>query len=216
MNKIVGICGFQKDNFFGTPQKYIDCIMKAGGIPVLISNSSENIIKQYLDTIDNLMFIGGGDIDASFFGKKALPTDSVPDYKRDIFEIEICKLAYEKKIPMLGICRGCQVINVALGGTLLQDIPFHTGEKYSSHVIAIDKNSILYKIFNREQIEVNSFHHQVCEKIPDCLSVTAQSIDGYIEAFECSKQYIHGVQFHPERLSNDDCFLNIFTDFLRG
>lgn len=210
----IGIVGFTRDNYMGVPEKYIHCIRCAGGVPIILDDNSYELIDYYIDTIDGVMFVGGGDIEACYFGKSKGEMDSFPDRVRDAFEIKMCKACFDRRIPIFGICRGCQLINVALGGDIIQHVSGHSGYDAVYHDIAITKNSILHKIFNDSIIKVNSFHHQVCGKIANDLIVTAQSDDGYVEAVQCKDQYVHGVQFHPERMCEDELFMQIFIDFV--
>lgn len=212
---VIGICGFEKNGYIGSPARYIECIYKVGGLPLILY---DNVLlaEEYTDAVDGIVFVGGGDIAAHFFAKEQSSNAYGIDIERDVFELALCRLAYKARKPMLGICRGCQLINVALGGDLLQDIPRHMfNAETEKHTIVIAEDSLLYRIFRENKINVNSYHHQVCGVLAKGLRVTAVSADGMIEAFECDHTYISAVQFHPERAEGyDERFLALFADFV--
>lgn len=212
---VIGICGAEKNGYTGVPIKYIECIYKAGGIPLILY---DNVLlaQQYVSMTDGILFAGGGDIAPHFFAQEKAESTHDIDEDRDAFELAVCRLAYRSGKPIFGICRGCQVINVALGGDLLQDIPRHMlASEAEKHELVISEDSLLYRIFCEKHIKVNSYHHQSCGMLAKGLRVTAVSADGMIEAFECEHTYINGVQFHPERsVEYDGRFLKLFTDFV--
>ena len=178
---------------------YIKAVQKAGGIPILIpfSNNIENI-KEYTDKIQGIIFTGGEDISPLAYNEDPLKEVECIIEERDRFELELFKEVYEKQIPILGICRGLQLINIALGGNLYQDInsqipnsyghaPKHTLRHNLYHSVKIEKYSKLFDIFKTEDLKVNSFHHQSVKKLGTDLKVTALSNDGIIEAIESHK-----------------------------
>ena len=217
MGAVIGICGFEKNNYIGVPRKYVECIYKAGGTP-LILHDKLLLAEEYINIVHGIMFVGGGDIAAHYFLQEQDESASGIDPERDAFELMICRLAYRKGIPIFGICRGCQTINVALGGDLIQDIPGHmASSEAESHPIRISEESILFRAFGEDRINVNSYHHQSCGVLAKGLRVTAISGDGIIEAFECDHTYISAVQFHPERMIDADVrFLELFCDFVNA
>lgn len=213
---VIGICGANKNGYMGAPIKYIECIYKTGGIPLILY---DNVLlaQQYVSMTDGILLVGGGDIAPHFFTQEATDCAHDIDEERDAFELAVCRLAYRSRKPILGICRGCQVINVALGGDLLQDIPRHMlACEAQKHELIISEDSLLYRIFGEAHINVNSYHHQSCGMLAKGLRVTAVSTDGIIEAFECEHTYINAVQFHPERSAEQDKrFLQLFADFVQ-
>lgn len=216
-------------NFNKINYTYIDAIVKAGGVPIILPILNNiDILELYIDSIDGLILTGGEDVSPLLFGEE--PIKEVKDicYDRDKMEIELFNKAYEKGIPVLGICRGLQVFNVALGGTLYQDIhvqipnalghvsTYNIDRGY--HSINIKKDTILYEVFGKEKISVNSQHHQSVKDLGKDLRVNAISSDGVIEGVESTTDtLVLGVQFHPEAMINaHEEFLNIFHHFIKG
>lgn len=209
---------------------YYQSVLKAGGIPMIIPPFYEtDRLGELLDRVDGIIFSGGGDINPLLLGEEPVKELHSITPERDMQELLLARLAYDRQIPMLGICKGIQIINAALGGTLYQDI--HTqirddngntvrlikhsqdeDRRYPSHTIHIEEQSILGKIYGTT-LHVNSFHHQACKEAAPCLRVTATAADGVIEAIESNEhKSILGVQWHPETyvLRNDTEMLPIF------
>lgn len=192
---------------------YIKAVQMAGGIPVLIpfSNNIENI-KMYTDKIQGIIFTGGEDISPLTYNEDPIKEVECIIEERDKFELELFKEVYKKKIPILGICRGLQIINVALGGSLYQDIyvqlpninghsPKHALRSNLYHSVKIEKNSKLFDIFKTKDLKVNSFHHQSVKKLGKDLKITALSNDGIVEGIESlTEKFLVAVQWHPENL----------------
>ena len=192
---------------------YIKAVQKAGGIPILIpfSNNMENI-KEYTDKIQGIIFTGGEDISPLVYNEDPLKEVECIIEERDRFELELFKEVYEKQIPILAICRGLQLINIALGGNLYQDINYQIPNSYGHapkntlrhnlyHSVKIEKDSKLFDIFKTEDLKVNSFHHQSIKKLGNDLKITALSNDGIIEAIESTNEkFLVAVQWHPENL----------------
>lgn len=206
---------------------YIDAIHRAGGVPIILPVVEEKeSIDRYLDVLEGIVLTGGEDVSPLLYGQEPSREVDTISFDRDRMEMEIIKKAYSKDIPIFGICRGIQVINVALGGTLYQDIykeipdslghisGFSIGGGY--HSIDIVKDSILYEIFNKERIQVNSQHHQSVKDLGNNLKVNAYSLDGVIEGIESTNdKFILGVQFHPEAMIyRHKEILNIFKYFV--
>lgn len=200
---------------------YIHSIEQAGGIPVMLPQLEDlDKVALLVDAIDGLLLAGGQDIDPSLYDEDPLPQTERTSLRRDFSEIELFRQAMQKQKPVIGICRGMQIVNVALGGSLIQDIPVqkpHALEharpqiQASYHFIDIDENSRLGQITGSELV-VNSIHHQGVEEAAPGLRVTATARDGMVEAVEM-EGYL-GVQFHPERLSDQETFHRIFVDFV--
>ncbi|MBM4175854.1 MAG: gamma-glutamyl-gamma-aminobutyrate hydrolase family protein [Ignavibacteria bacterium] len=157
-----------------------------------------------------LLLPGGGDVHPNFYGHdNSHGLSKKIDEKRDAFESELFKHAIESKMPVLGICRGMQIVNVFLGGTLSQDIPNHRSKDNNSssdlvHNINVEKKSLLFKLTNNKTGNVNSSHHQAVDKVASDLRITSTSSDGIIESLEwkddSNKSPILLVQWHPERM----------------
>jgi putative glutamine amidotransferase len=194
---------------------YVLAVQKSGGLPLLLpSLGGECSALAYLDGLDALIISGGGhDIDPELFGEKRLPECGPPNRKRAEFELSICRGALSRDMPVLGICGGMQVLNVAAGGTLVQDIdtevkkplphrPKNTKKAtYTFHPVEI-LSSNLEAIIGSGPHTVNSHHHQTAKDLGSGVRLAARSPDGVIEAIECiSHRFVFGVQWHPESMA---------------
>ena len=221
---VIGITGNYNQETCTLAEGYYQSVLKAGGIPFIIPPFYEtDRLGELLDRLDGIIFSGGGDINPLLLGEEPIKELHSITPERDLQELLLARLAYDRQIPMLGICKGIQIINAALGGTNYQDI--HTqmegirikhsqdqDRRYPSHKVSITDGSILAKLFGTE-LAVNSFHHQACKTAAPCLTVTAMSTDGVIEAVESNEfKSILGVQWHPETyiLRNSTDMLPIF------
>ena len=209
-------------------QKINECNLKAltnsGAIPLMLPITGDDaLIDDYLSIVDGLYFSGGNDIDPLLFGEDPIKEIGEIDYSRDEFEIKLIKKAASKNMPILGICRGAQVINAALGGSLYQDIyaqregtnghsPKFSSGGYAHHRVKITKDSKVYDILKTEEINVNSFHHQAVKRLAEGFKITAVSEDGIIEAIESvNHSFLVGIQWHPEIMfERYPIFLKIF------
>ena len=227
MKPIIGIT-FSSENITGTAKNYIRAIEEHGGIPLKLYPGVPNF---KLDDIDGLLLTGGGDIHPDYFDQEWHPSLKYVSEDRDELELPICREAIEADIPVFGICRGIQVMNVAMGGSLYQDIPSlienpltHPAKNStvdSQHEIEIVANSRLSEIVKKSTDEVNSAHHQGVDEIGKGFVVTARSEDGVVEAMEDpSKRFVIGVQYHPERMIKTDDFLEhrrkLFEAFIKA
>lgn len=227
---VIGITGNYDKETCTLAEGYYQSVLKAGGIPLIIPPFQEtDRLCQMLDTIDGIIFSGGGDINPLFFGEEPIKELHSITPERDRQELLLARLAYDRQIPMLGICKGIQTINLALGGTVYQDI--HTqmegtrikhsqdqDRRYPSHSVRLMPGSIMQRIFGSTTITVNSFHHQACKEAAPCLNATAISPDGVIEAIESNEfKSILGVQWHPETytLRQNDDMMPIFHWLIR-
>lgn len=207
---------------------YIRALEAAGAIALIIPNF-KNIedSREIINRLDGIIFTGGEDISPLLFNEEPLKETTEISYNRDRMEMELLRLAYKKKLPILGICRGLQVINVFLGGTLYQDIPSQI-ENAHGHVSAMDltegyhsidliKETRLFDIIKEEKIAVNSQHHQSIKDLGEGLKISCKAPDGVIEGIESidSDRFLLGLQFHPEVMVKDERFLNIFSSFVK-
>lgn len=206
----------------------INIIEENGAIPIVLPNlETTDNISRYIEMLDGIIFTGGDDIAPQYFGEEPLSQVTEISLKRDRTELALFKEAYEKRLPIMGICRGAQVINVGLGGNLYQDIYSqvegvhgHTCEsnlEEGYHTINIEKDTMTQEIFGAEKLLVNSLHHQSIKDLGDNLIVAARSLDGIIEAVESTEdRFILGLQFHPEVMAiKYQEFLKPFTYFLQ-
>ncbi len=194
--------------------RYYRQIVQAGGVPMLIPPIADrDVLLGTLDTIDALLLTGGADYNPLWAGEEPLPTLHHINNERDLPELLLTRLAFDRQIPMLGICRGIQTLAMALGGRVHQDISHvATNFRHSqdadrtepTHSVAIEKDSTLHSIYNAERIFVNSFHHQAIAAPGPHLKVTARAADGIVEAVESREhKAVMGVQWHPEWLGDD-------------
>jgi putative glutamine amidotransferase len=198
---------------------YIESVLQAGGVPLLlppVTAEYHDVLDAYYAQLDGLMIPGGGDIDPSLYGAERHPkTDNIIE-ARDYSELYLVRKAVADGMPVLGICRGIQVINVALGGTLIQDIPDATGAEghnesaqredwlHMAHAMHLESDSQLAHMLGTTTIAVNSLHHQALDRIGTGLRVVAQSDDGIVEAIESADHnFIVAVQCHPETLQGN-------------
>ena len=207
MKPIIGIT-FLSDIISGTAKNYIRAIEEYGGTPRILY---PGIPEFPLTDIDGLLLTGGGDIHPSNFDADWHSTLKYVDEDRDDLEIPLCQAAIEEDMPVFGICRGIQIMNVAMGGSLYQDIPSEYPAAASCqtqrngvdsrHPIEIEADSLLNQITSRCTDEVNSAHHQAVKEIGAGFVVTARTTEGIVEAMENpSKRFVLGVQYHPERM----------------
>jgi len=224
---IIGISGAHTTE--GATQansSYIRSVLRAGGVPVVLPiNDNPEALKKMIAIIDALIMTGGEDVDPSKYFEEPLPFLERINPERDVFDIALVKLAVESGIPVLGICRGHQVMNVAFGGTLYQDIPaqIKTGVLkhrqqapfwYGTHLVQLEKNSVLAKILGKTTVITNSFHHQAVKEAAPGFVVTGRTNDGVVEAMEMKDNpKVFSVQFHPEGPTEhgSDEFLPIFA-----
>lgn len=204
---------------------YVQAVEKAGGLPVVLPPSlSPAASVDILSRMDGLFLSGGSDLSPSFFGKPPHPRLGEVEALRDEQEIALVKAALGLGLPIFGICRGMQVINAALGGTILQHIDEdrvgaiqHRQEApgwHRHHQVEIVPGTMLAAALGPGAIGVNSFHHQVVDQVAPGLTISAASPDGLVEAFESREPWILGVQWHPERMiARYPEFLGLFELF---
>ena len=223
---LIGITGNFGDKGCELAEGYYLSVLKAGGTPVVIPpHNDKEALVMLLDTLDGIILSGGGDINPLLLGEEPLPQLHSVCPQRDEQELFLAREAFHRQIPMLGICRGIQVMAASLGGKVYQDIyvqgkdatikhsqdmPRH----YASHTIKFEEESLLHSIFgNKQTLAVNSFHHQAVSEPGPHLKVSATSPDGIIEAVESTEhKALLGVQWHPECfiLNNDESMMSVF------
>ena len=207
---VIGITGNYDDLTCKLGRGYYQSVVAAGGVPVVIPPvADKHVIVNTLEHIDALILSGGGDINPLWAGEEPSPKLHGINQERDLPELLIARLAYNRQIPILGICRGIQTLATAFGGKVAQDISDVATIKHSqdadrsepTHSVIIDEDSSLFDIYKSTKVMVNSFHHQAVAEAGDKFRVIAKSPDGIIEAMESSEfKSILGVQWHPECL----------------
>jgi putative glutamine amidotransferase len=192
---------------------YVDGVVGAGGIPMVLPPIVE-MAEKVAGRIDGLLLSGGSDLDPSYYGEEPVPELNPTVPKRDAFEMALVEHALERGVPVFGICRGLQVLNVALGGTLYQDLPSQLHPDLIAHrqqvpkwqwthEVEVDGNSKVAGIMETNDIRVNSYHHQAIKDLSGDLVAVAHSSDGVIEAAESpnlSERWLVGVQWHAEAM----------------
>lgn len=235
---VIGItCSFEHkpadpnhtQQYFFLNQPYVTAVHEAGGIPIIIPVGLEaRYPSKVINIIDGLLLPGGGDIDPGIYDDHLHEKLGRVDPRRDRTEIDLFNMAFNRNIPVLGICRGLQIINVALDGTLYQDIisqvrmsmnhhPNYPGSEVS-HKVEIEQGTKLHKIVGETTIKVNSTHHQAVKLHGKGLIVNARGADGVIEGLEHpAKKWIIGVQWHPELYwRNDRLMAKLFKEFVEA
>jgi gamma-glutamyl-gamma-aminobutyrate hydrolase PuuD len=218
---IIGISSYAQQARWGAwdlpaillPARYVDMVARAGGVPVLLPPVPN--VAEVLPRLDGLVLSGGGDIDPARYGAGKNPATGPANADRDVAELELCRAALGSGVPLLGICRGLQILNVALGGTLHQHLPdlvgtdAHSPEQsgYGTHDVSVAPGTQLAKILGRIEVAVPTHHHQAIDKLAPGLVATAWTSDGVIEAveFETGDRPAIAVQWHPE--AGDDMSL---------
>jgi putative glutamine amidotransferase len=214
----------------GIRQTYVQAILDAGGLPVLVPAGPADILRATLQRLDGLLLPGGGDIAPTRFGEQPHARLGGIEPERDDLEIHLCQWALEGGKPVLGICRGIQVMNVAAGGTLYQDIPsqYTTTIRHPSdlaqprgflaHDVIVQPGTRLAGLVGAGPLPVNSWHHQAAKDVGRGLVVTARSADGIIEAMEAPEHpFAVAVQFHPEDLyTADERIRRLFAGFVEA
>lgn len=236
MTTTIGIAGNQiiqsVDVFNGnhvsyTPQGFVTAVQNAGGLPIVLPIGAEETAAAYISKIDKLLLAGGQDISPDFFGEEPHPKLEETNRNRDLFELALIKEAIKQYKPIFAVCRGMQLINVALGGTLYQDLSLYidwtikhgqqpTQPQFATHSIQIEKDSTLYQVFG-QTYRVNSYHHQAINTLASSLKITAKSADGIVEGIEAidASQRLLGVQWHPElRYEVDSKEFKLFDYFV--
>ena len=193
-----------------TPQGYVSAVQNAGGLPLLLPVGSPDLARDYISQIDKLILAGGQNVSPKLYGETVQVKEAGLSDERDQFELALIEEEIKQKKPIFAVCRGLQLVNVALGGSLYQDISHLSDKKIThmqvpvarqipTHLIQTKEHSILRKIYGKET-RVNSFHFQAIKKIAAQLRVTARSEDGIVEGVESKDPNFSflGVQWHPD------------------
>jgi putative glutamine amidotransferase len=203
---------------FAMGKNYIRSLIECGAAPLMLPTALDlQSLREIYDRADGVLFAGGSDIDPLYFGEEKHPETYGIDAERDRAEVALTQWAMQDDKPAFSICRGIQVVNVALGGSLIQDIPSqwqrpitleHRGHKIGAardqvlHEVCVEPNCKLASIIGAGDIGTNSFHHQAVERVADGFVITSRAADGIIESLEApDKRWFIGVQWHPEEMA---------------
>jgi putative glutamine amidotransferase len=209
--------------------EYVDAVRAAGGVPILLPHIEPDEVMQVLDSVDGLLLTGGGDIDPASYGQVDAGGNSDIDARADRSEIALVHAAADRRMPTLAICRGMQILNVALGGTLLQDCTGPDGVHLpvskvpeevlrAEHAVEFESDSRLAQIYGVLQRTINTIHHQAVDEVAEGLVVTARAPDGIVEGIESATDWrVVGVQWHPEKTvgGEDAPLFSAFVDEVR-
>jgi putative glutamine amidotransferase len=199
--------------------EYSEAIISAGGLPFLLPEGPADEMLKYLDCLDGLVLTGGGDVDPGSYGMAASPLVGGVDRTRDVAETALVQDALTRRIPVLGICRGCQLMNVAMGGTLIQHLPdvsdlshlVPDSRESGEHNVRLEPGSRLAAVLGAKDLMVNSVHHQAVKDLAPGVRATAWATDGVVEAIELDDAPWIGVQWHPENLQRSGRHRALFT-----
>lgn len=228
MSSFIGItCGFKedKDSHYIT-NFYIRAVSAAGGIPVVLPSSEKMSAFEIYNKFDGFIFSGGADLDPACFGEEPLYGLGEITPSRDRFEMRLAEYVLKGEKPVLAICRGLQVINVAAGGTLYQDIKGVTPQLhfqqaprwYPTHEVRLQRNTCMFEVIKKETFRVNSFHHQAVKDYGKGLAAVCFSKDGIVEGMERTDRgpWLMGVQWHPEcSWDSDEVSFSLFRELIR-
>ena len=187
---------------------YVDGVVAAGGLPIVLPSLDPDRAAEVVAVLDGLLLTGGGDVDPARFGAAAEPACGPPESARDAWELALVDAARSGGIPILGICRGIQVLNVAAGGSLIQDLPTHGIDGHDQieraahevHDVAVVAESLLARVVGSTRLRTNTLHHQAIDPagVGEGLRVTGIADDGVVEGVESADGLVLGVQWHPE------------------
>ena len=214
--RLIGLTPTQDENTgrITVNQDYVDAVIRAGALPVLLPlTDKEELWDEMLRRIDGLLLIGGADVDPARYGEDKLPLCGETNPLRDTMEFNLCRMALDRDMPILGICRGHQVLSCALGGSMYQDIAAQFSEtlrhprddmpRDKAHPVRVEEGTLLHRITGLAHFDVNSRHHQGVKTLGTGLRANAFAPDGLIEGAELpGRRFVLGVQWHPESLSD--------------
>jgi putative glutamine amidotransferase len=214
---------------YGNNQSYVQAVLRAGGAPLLIPPAETSVYEAIAERLDGVLLSGGGDVDPRTYGEEPLPECGPPEIERDTAEIFFTRWALERRVPLLGICRGIQVLNVALGGTLYQDLPSQlpAAERHNyapldgshlAHTLEVRPGSQFAEIVGTVSPRANSFHHQAVKELGAGIEIVAWTADRVAEAAEVpGHPFAVAVQYHPEALvPADEPSLRLFAAFVEA
>ena len=212
---VIGITVDLEGEYFRVKHHYAGAISRSGGIPVLLPPEGDP--KAYVEKIDGLLISGGADLDPAYFDEERLTQEKLVARERSDFEISLLREMVDLFKPILGICYGMQLMNVAFGGSLYQDIetqlPTMIDHRAGHHTVAIKEN----RLMGKGTFSVNSTHHQAINRAGEGLSIIARAPDNIAEAFYREDYpFLVGVQWHPERLIEEELSVDLFCSFVEA
>ncbi len=233
LKPLIGISTSEDNKESMLSHQYVKAVTNAGGIPVVLPNIVEhNSLESLVELLDGLLLSGGGDIDPTLFGEEPHPKLGLIRPNRDKFEMHMIKEFLIRDKPILAICRGCQILNIAVGGDMFQDIYSQINKDllqhtqlapmtHGSHYVHVKDGSLLHQITDMLKFKVNSYHHQANRKVAANFQLSATASDGIIEAIESKvHSFVLGLQWHPEGMlpngDNDNYAHVIFESFLQA
>jgi len=202
---------------------YVDALTRAGAVPVVLPVLAPELADGALERLDGLVLPGGGDVDPARYGESAAPETAGVDGERDAWELACAPAALARRLPLLAICRGAQVLNVALGGSLVQHVPAATGASHSRsdrhgepvHPVRLDPASRLAAALGVAELGANSLHHQAVGRPGAGVTAVAWAPDGTVEAYEVDGHpEVCAVQWHPELMADDPRQQRLFSWFV--
>ncbi|MEA3500394.1 MAG: gamma-glutamyl-gamma-aminobutyrate hydrolase family protein [Candidatus Marinimicrobia bacterium] len=220
---IIGInmdCTIKGDRlWYRIPENYINSIVEAGGVPRLFPiYYNEKFISEQINECNGFLFMGGGDYPAKYYEMESDSNEDPMLKQRADYDIKIANMVLNTKLPVLGICGGCQLINIVNGGKMILNIEGHGRGKDVYHSVNIVKDGILKDLFKKNKLRINSGHHQSIDQnfISKKLKITAMTDDGIVEAIEgINERFLLGLQWHPERSDDEEQRKIIFNRFIK-
>jgi len=233
MKPLIGISASMEieKTYYMTATDNVEAILAAGGMPMVLPMLEEDkAIDELARRLDGLYLTGGYDIDPTIFGEEPHPKLGTIIPIRDSFEMKMVLKMRELQKPILGVCRGCQIMNIAIGGDMYQDIysqhdqqllqhSQNAPKEHRSHFVNVEKDSLLYKLVGKTKLPVNSRHHQANRFVPENFRASGIANDGIVEAIESKNEsFFLGVQWHPENLAvkGIEEGTNIFNGFIEA
>jgi putative glutamine amidotransferase len=222
----IGITTYGRDEGerFCLPAAYVEAVRRAGGVPLLLP-PGEDHPERVLEVVDGLILAGGGDVDPAHYGGENHPTLYMVDPERDRFELRLARAAVDHRLPVLGICRGCQVLNVAWGGDLVPHLPEEDSAPVrhrlpprvpTDHSVRVDPASRLAAVLGQFELPVRSWHHQAVRRVAPGWRAVAWAPDGTVEAVEWQQEpWAVGVQWHPELTQDQAPHRRLFEELVR-
>lgn len=226
---IIGITSYPpgESHGFHIPRFYVESVLRAGGVPVVLPSCGKDSIPEWLTFLDGAILSGGGDIDPAYYGGNSHETIYNLNPLRDETELEFAKILLNSKIPLFCICRGLQILNVVLGGSLYPHLPDHYGESVLHrapprepipHEVRLAKDSRLYEILKKENIRSVSWHHQAIREPGRGIRAVGWASDGVVEAIELLEHpQVLAVQWHPElNIAEGEHDHKLFCEFVNN